>query len=263
VPAETPRIAELRRRIQTDPASIAFAQLAEEYRRAGQYHDAVQVCRTGLARHPAYLSARVTLGRALIELDQLDEAAQTFELVLRSAPDNLAAIRGMAEIHQRRGAMQYALQYYTQALALARFDPDLEESVDRITRELRAVEAQAIERHQPRPPANDVLDFDALLSELGASDATPPPAAERLLAQAPLATESLPADALLPEAAGSDLPDDPFRALEEQLRALRADAYLEVADEASDQPLERFAQELEDWLDVLASERKSLARPTR
>ena len=53
--ADTARIEELRRRVQMDPASIAFAALAEEYRRAGQFDDAIATCRTGLQRHPAYL----------------------------------------------------------------------------------------------------------------------------------------------------------------------------------------------------------------
>lgn len=85
-----------------DPASIAFGALAEEYRRAGRYEEAIDVCLTGLARHPAYLSARVTLGRALIELDQLDEAESELSDVLRAAPENLAAIRALSEIHTRR-----------------------------------------------------------------------------------------------------------------------------------------------------------------
>lgn len=133
---DSPRIAELRRRVQADPASIAFGQLAEEYRRAGQYEEAVQCCRSGLEWHPGYLSARVTLGRALMELGSLDEAAREFDIVLQSAPDNLAAIRGLAEIHHRRGAMADALEYYRRALDLARFDPDLRETVQRISREL-------------------------------------------------------------------------------------------------------------------------------
>lgn len=100
---ESPRIEELRRRVQKDPTSIAFAQLAEEYRRVGNYDEAVQVCRDGLARHPSYLSARVTLGRALMELEQFDDAQAELDTVLDLAPDNLAAIRALAEIHQRRG----------------------------------------------------------------------------------------------------------------------------------------------------------------
>jgi tetratricopeptide (TPR) repeat protein len=97
-----PRIEELRRRIQKDPASIAFAQLAEEHRRAREYDEAIRVCRAGLEQHPAYLSARITLGRALLEVGQPDEAATEFEYVLRAAPDNLTAIRELADIHQRR-----------------------------------------------------------------------------------------------------------------------------------------------------------------
>ncbi len=100
---ESPRIDELRRRVQKDPTSIAFAQLAEEYRRVGGYEEAVDVCRAGLARHPAYLSARVTLARAQMELARYDEAQAELDVVLDLAPDNLAAIRALAEIHQRRG----------------------------------------------------------------------------------------------------------------------------------------------------------------
>lgn len=139
--AESSRIVELRRRIQSDPTSIAFAQLAEEYRRAGNYAESIKTCRTGLARHPGYLSARVTLGRALIETGLLDDGAHEFELVLRSAPDNLAAIRGMAEIHRHKGALESALEYYKRALALARHDPELEETVSQIGRELGTVAA--------------------------------------------------------------------------------------------------------------------------
>ena len=101
--SESPRIAELRRRVDRDPTSIAFAQLAEEYRRIGDHLAAVKVCRDGLARHPGYISAQVTLGRSLMELGQFDEASAELEAVLKAAPDNLAAIRALADIHQRRG----------------------------------------------------------------------------------------------------------------------------------------------------------------
>ncbi len=101
--AENPRIEELRRRVLADPASIAFAALAEEFRRVGRYADAIETCRTGLQRHPAYLSARVTLGRALIETGDYAGAREELETVLRSAPENLAAIRGLEQIHERLG----------------------------------------------------------------------------------------------------------------------------------------------------------------
>jgi tetratricopeptide (TPR) repeat protein len=101
--SENRRIDELRRRVDKDPSSIAFAQLAEEYRRMGEYVEAVKICRDGLQRHPGYLSAQVTLGRALVELKNFDEARTELEAVLKVAPDNLAAIRALADIHQQTG----------------------------------------------------------------------------------------------------------------------------------------------------------------
>jgi tetratricopeptide (TPR) repeat protein len=102
--ADSPRIEELKRRVQSDPASIAFAALAEEYRRAGRFEEAIDTCTTGLVRHPSYLSAHVTLGRALIDVGRLDDAREELQHVLKLAPENLAAIRGLAEIHDRIGA---------------------------------------------------------------------------------------------------------------------------------------------------------------
>jgi hypothetical protein len=101
--ADSPRIEELRRRVQSDPASIAFAALAEEYRRAGRFEEAIETCTAGLIRHPSYLSAHVTLGRALVEVGRLEDARNELEYVLRLAPENLAAIRALAEIHDQLG----------------------------------------------------------------------------------------------------------------------------------------------------------------
>src|ERR1044071_9765675 len=92
VVSDDQRIDALRRRIAKDPSSIAFAQLAEEYRRSGDFNEAVKVCREGLATHPGYLSAQVTLGRALMELQQFDEACTELEAVRRAAPDHPAAL---------------------------------------------------------------------------------------------------------------------------------------------------------------------------
>jgi len=136
--ADRHRIEDLRRRVQQDPTSIAFAQLAEELRRAGEMPEAVEICRAGLRVHPDYVSARVTHGRALIALNQLDEAQAELERVLRSAPENLAAIRGLADVHRRRGNTAEALARYRAALSLAQNDPELQEIVARLSRDVEA-----------------------------------------------------------------------------------------------------------------------------
>jgi tetratricopeptide (TPR) repeat protein len=167
---ENPRIEELRRRVQKDPSSIAFAQLGEEYRRAGNFDEAISTCRTGLSRHPDYLSARVTLGRALIETNQLEAAETELSHVLGSAPDNLAALRGMADIHHRRAELPKALTFYRRALTLAQNDPELEQTVEDIERALGPViESDEI-------PGG--LSFAQITEELLSTDPAPPKAAE-------------------------------------------------------------------------------------
>jgi tetratricopeptide (TPR) repeat protein len=165
-----PRIDDLRRRVQSDPASIAFAQLAEEYRRAGEHQAAVDVCRAGLLIHPSYLSARVTLGRALLELGELDAALGEFQAVLAGAPENLSALRGLAEIHHRRGALADALTHYHKASSLARNDPDLEQTVADLQRRIEAAASQPLvtDPADVTPDAMAGADFHPLPDEIPA-----------------------------------------------------------------------------------------------
>lgn len=132
--ASSDHLADLRRRVQSDPTSIAFAQLAEEQRRLGQLADAVATCRTGLATHPGFMSARVTLGRALLALGQLDDASAELHTAVAANGENLAAVRALADTLRQQGRTSDALTRYETALRLAPNDPDL----DRIVRKLRS-----------------------------------------------------------------------------------------------------------------------------
>jgi tetratricopeptide (TPR) repeat protein len=146
---DNPRIEDLRRRVQKDPASIAFAQLAEEYRRAGRCQEAISVCEAGLARHPAYVSARVTLGRALFELGKYEEARAEFLRVLDATPDHLIAVGKLAEIHQR--TQQSAISGTTDPIQVSTRQPPSSPE-DRVLAELEAwlgaITQRRLARHQ-------------------------------------------------------------------------------------------------------------------
>jgi protein O-GlcNAc transferase len=156
----------LRRRVQKDPTSIAFAQLAEECRRAGHYQESVDVCRAGLAVHPGYTSARVTLGRALLHLDRLDDAKVELQRVLATAPDNLSAMRSLAQVYERQGSLSDALAHYRAALALAPNDPELEHMAARVSR--AAASASSDERDRA---ARTVAALERLLHAIHAARA--------------------------------------------------------------------------------------------
>ena len=233
--ADNQRIEDLRRRVRRDPASIAFAQLAEELRRAGQFDESVETCRAGLAVHPGYLSARVTLGRALIELNQLEEAQRELEHVLRNAPENLAAIRGLGEIHHRRGELADALAQYRAALALARNDPDLEETVAQLARQ--------VEPPKPAIPT-DGLSFDQMHSELLKLAPPPPPvpeaAAEPAAPPEPVAELADVRDATEPASTPAPAPETLAPAVPEP-----------VASGAESEHARRTVAALEQWLDAI------------
>jgi tetratricopeptide (TPR) repeat protein len=126
---DSPRIAELQRRLLADPGSVAFAALAEEYRRAGRPSEAVETCRAGLRRHPSYVSAHVTLGRALADLGRRADACAELEQALRLAPEHLVAARTLGDILRNQGRRAEALERYRQALAMAPGDADLRAAV--------------------------------------------------------------------------------------------------------------------------------------
>ena len=135
---ESARLEELKRRVASDPASIAFATLAEEYRRAGRFDEAVDATRAGLRFHPTYVSARVTLGRSLMELDEHEQAERELRLVLKSSPDNLAARRALGDLYWRQSDLTRALEQFQSAVALAPGDHELADIVQSLQHEVGA-----------------------------------------------------------------------------------------------------------------------------
>lgn len=117
------------------PALTAtFSVIAERFRRAGQHDRAVALCREGLAQFPEHLSARVTLGCALLDLGQEVEALKELQAVIKRAPDNLAAIRGLAELHAR-GVEEHEGQDWPEETSLDLEAPQMIEEVTEDARE--------------------------------------------------------------------------------------------------------------------------------
>ena len=106
------KIQHLEGQLSRDPHSTLFVQLAEEYRKAGEYQKALEVCREGLTKHPGYISARVTLGHILLDQDALEAAQYELEAVIGQAPDNLKANNIFAEVYHRSGRLDDALEKY-------------------------------------------------------------------------------------------------------------------------------------------------------
>jgi tetratricopeptide (TPR) repeat protein len=118
-------------RLARDPGSLAFAPLAELYRKVGRTRDAIALCRDGLGRVPGYGTARLILARALVDEGDAEGALAQARAILETNPADAPAHRLASDLHRRAGRLEEAVTHLRQAVAL---DPADRES--RVTLEL-------------------------------------------------------------------------------------------------------------------------------
>lgn len=142
------RAEELEQRLQDQPGSRLFVQLAEEYRRLERYDDAVRTLEKGLEDQPTYLSARVLLGRCLLESGDAPGAVPELEKVLRQDQTHLLAHKLLAEAHLETGDLDSAGQRLDLYEMLNESDPEIEE----LRARLRSGAGAASEPEPAAPP---------------------------------------------------------------------------------------------------------------
>lgn len=118
-------------RLAKDPTSLAFAQLADLYRKAGRPADAIATCRSGLLRYPHYTTARLILAKTLLAENDPAAALEEIEAILQVSPKDVQCHRLAAEAHRRMGRLDAAVQSLESAVSV---DPG-----DRESRALLAV----------------------------------------------------------------------------------------------------------------------------
>jgi tetratricopeptide (TPR) repeat protein len=98
-------------RLRRDPGSLAFAPLADLYRKVGRTKDAVSLCRQGLARYPHYTTARLILAKALVAEGELDPALVELRTLLEANPQDVLSRRLAADVERRLGRIDAAAEH--------------------------------------------------------------------------------------------------------------------------------------------------------
>jgi len=161
-PQAEARIRDLEQRMAAMPGSRIFVGLAEEYRRAGRFGDALATLRTGLEAHPAYLSARIAIARLYQEMGRDDEAIDAFARVLAADRENLVAAKALGDLYARRGNAVEAVKKYKLYRALAG-DRAIDDKIAALEKEAK-VEAPPPTAPPPSspPPAAEPRMFDPI-----------------------------------------------------------------------------------------------------
>lgn len=141
-------LARLTERYEEQPSGRVFAPLADCHRKLGQLDTALQICLTGLARHPGYSSAQLILGKIFLDRGEDVAAREALEKVLELDAQNLLAIQLLADVAERLGEFDEAIARWRQLDALE-FDHDLtEEKLEELAR-LRDEAQDPVEETEP------------------------------------------------------------------------------------------------------------------
>ncbi len=90
--------------------------LAVAMRNLGQFDDAGQLLTQTLAKHPDYNLLHIEYGRTLSYERSFQQALDQYQQVLKSEPDNIAALLGIAKVRSWQGYQDQALVEYDKVL---------------------------------------------------------------------------------------------------------------------------------------------------
>jgi tetratricopeptide (TPR) repeat protein len=185
--AGTSRIDELRKKFDENPRRY-FAPLANEYRKIGDFEQAIFICQEFLPQQPGHMSGHIVYGQALFESGRHDEARSVFETALALDPENLIALRHLGDIARAHGDTETARAWYRRVLES---DP----RNDEIAGILTSLESDASQPPAPvttaqtdagAPAAGAPLSIEsAITAATGADDAPATPSPNPVAGDAP------------------------------------------------------------------------------
>ncbi|MEP6475186.1 MAG: tetratricopeptide repeat protein, partial [Gemmatimonadota bacterium] len=150
--AYTREIEKLKRQWDENPKGTSFAPLAELYRKDGQHDKAMEVLRVGLESNPRHIPGNIVRGRCCLDLKQDAEAEVAFRRALELDPENVIALKALADITERGGRLDEATTWLQQLVSV---DPSNDDARDQMT---RVSTAMAAPDPEPEPEPEPVVE---------------------------------------------------------------------------------------------------------
>src|SRR5207245_2418605 len=98
--------------------------------------------KSGLERHPDYVSAHIVHGGGYLDQKNDTAAAQVFRKVLELDPENVLGLKLLAEIAERGGRYEEAAEWLSRRLAADPMNGDAAEALTRTKRKVAQVPAK-------------------------------------------------------------------------------------------------------------------------
>jgi tetratricopeptide (TPR) repeat protein len=98
------------------PSAVICARLAETLRQMGKLDESREVADTGLRRWKNNISITIVLGKCHRDAGLLEKAMECFAVVNSAQPQNLVALKNLAEIHFQKENWTEAINYFEEYL---------------------------------------------------------------------------------------------------------------------------------------------------
>jgi tetratricopeptide (TPR) repeat protein len=109
-------IKSLDERLAREPDSFCFARLSTVYLKVGLISDALHTARSGVAKHPGYLSGQRALAMACNASDLHDECRVILERFTAAMPEDVEAQKVLASLYVEAGDAAAAIRTYSTVL---------------------------------------------------------------------------------------------------------------------------------------------------
>src|SRR4051812_7060649 len=183
--AGTSRIDELRKKFDENPRRY-FAPLANEYRKIGDFDQAIFICQEFLPQQPGHMSGHIVYGQALFESGRHDEARSVFETALALDPENLIALRHLGDIARAHGDGDTARAWYRRVLES---DPRNEEIAGILSSlDIDAPAAPAATGQATAGAGDGSLSMESAISAATGAENSPAPSSPDPIVTDPLTT---------------------------------------------------------------------------
>ncbi|HEX9704014.1 MAG TPA: tetratricopeptide repeat protein [Gemmatimonadales bacterium] len=153
----TSEIEKLEQRFRENSKGRTFAPLADAYRKAGLIDNAIELCQEGLKHHPDYISAWIVYGRCLLDKKDLPAAEDVYKNVLSLDPENVLALRTLADVSERANRLDATMEWLNRLLQADPMNGDAAEALARV----KSKAAAAAKTPEPTAPVKPVASAQA------------------------------------------------------------------------------------------------------
>ena len=128
----SPEIEQLSEKLQADPKSRVFAQLADAYRKANLLDEAIDTAKKGLEVHPKYAIAHLVLGRCYLAKGMFALAREEFDLTIKNDPQNMVGYKLLGETYEKQNMYPDAIKYYQLVMDLEPGNAEMADKIERL-----------------------------------------------------------------------------------------------------------------------------------